>query len=184
MNETGKILIISGPSGCGKSTVLNKVFESVTKHFFSISATTRAPRPGETDGVDYYFITKEQFLDMLHNGKLLEYTEYVGNFYGTPIDPIYEHAREGYTVILDVDVKGFEQITAKLPEAVSVFFAPPSMEELEKRLRGRGTETEETVHKRMLQAETEMAYADRYDHVIVNDTVERAAEELLSIINA
>jgi len=179
-----KILIVSGPSGCGKSTVLNKLYEKLPNHFFSISATTRKPRPGEKHGVDYLYITHDEFKRMLENNELLEYTEYVGNFYGTPIKPIFEHADRGELVVLDVDVNGFEQISKKLPEAKSVFITPPSMEELEKRLRSRGTESEETIVKRLKQAEHELFYAESYDAIVVNDDVARAADEIYKIINA
>ena len=183
MKNKGKILIVSGPSGCGKSTVLSKVFEGIPRHFFSISATTRSPRPGEKDGVDYYFISREEFEKMMENGEFLEHAEFVGNCYGTPIKPIYEYADKGYTVILDIETKGFMQVKKKIPEAVSIFIAPPSLEELEKRLRGRGTEPEEKIKKRLEEALNEKQLINLYDYVIVNDDVDNAAKMILNILD-
>ena len=157
MNDNkGGIYIISGPSGAGKSTVLGKLFTKLDKYFFSISATTRAPRPGEEDGVNYYFVSREKFLSMIENDELLEYAEYVGNFYGTPLKPIYDHVNDGYAVFLDVEVKGKKQVSEKVPEAVSIFIAPPSLEELENRLRLRATDTEEAIAMRLNRAREEL----------------------------
>ena len=179
----GKIVIVSGPSGVGKSTVLHQVFDKLDRYFFSISATTRAPRPGETDGVEYYFISREEFEARIAQNRFLEYAEYAGNYYGTPIEPIYEHSAAGDVVFLDVEVQGYQQIREKIPEAVSVFIAPPSLEELESRLRGRLTETEERIEKRLSIAKRELALSDTYDHIVVNDTVENAAKRILAVIH-
>lgn len=178
----GKILIISGPSGVGKSTVLKEVFAKVDNYFFSISATTRQPRPGETDGVEYYFISREKFEEMIAKDQLLEYAEYAGNYYGTPLEPIYSHSEKGDLVVLDVEVQGYQQIKKKIPEAVSVFIAPPSLEELEARLRGRLTETEERITKRLAIAKGELELAKTYDHIVVNDNVKDAAEKIFAVI--
>lgn len=178
----GHIFIISGPSGAGKSTVLSKVFARMDRYYFSISATTRAPRPGEKDGVNYYFVTREKFSDMLEKGELLEHAEYVGNCYGTPIRPIYDHIEDGCDVFLDVEVKGNRQLRAKLPEAVSIFITTPDLKTLEQRLRDRGTETEEKIHSRLETARREMEYIGDYDRVIINDTADRAADEILKIV--
>lgn len=183
-SSKGKIVIVSGPSGAGKSTVLAQVMAAVDKPYFSISATTRAPRPGEVDGVDYHYITREAFQEMIREDALLEYAEYVGNYYGTPKRPIYDHVAEGYTVFLDVEVQGYRQLRAKVPEALSVFIAPPSLEVLAQRLRSRGTETEEKIAGRLKTAEAEIALAPTYDHVVVNDEVDRAAREILEILGA
>lgn len=179
----GAFIILSGPSGVGKSTVLNAAIRSLDKVWFSVSATTRKPRPGEEDGREYYFVSEERFLEMIREGALLEYAEYAGNHYGTPKAPVLDHVREGYVVVADVDVQGKLQITQRYEGGVSVFIAPPSMEELEHRLRSRGTETEEAIQKRLRAAEGELRYKDGYDYVVVNDTVESAAKALLDIIN-
>ena len=182
--NNGKILIVSGPSGCGKSTVLAALFEKLPKYYFSVSATTRPPRPGETDGVDYHFISVQEFEEMIENDELLEHAQFVGNYYGTPLKPIYEYSRKGYTVILDIEINGFLQVKEKLPEAESVFIIPPSLEELERRLRSRGTESEDKIKQRMDTAESQMSYAELYDHIVINDDVCRAADEIFNIINS
>ena len=183
MQNKGIILIISGPSGCGKSTVLSEIYKKIPKHFFSISATTRNPRPGEVDDVDYHFSSKEKFRSMLERDEFLESAQYVGNYYGTPIKPIYDHYENGYVVILDIDVQGFRQVKSKIPEATSIFITPPSLEELEARLRARGTESEEKIRQRLTVAAKELEMIGLYDHVIVNDDVYKASEEILKIIN-
>jgi len=180
--RNGRIVVISGPSGVGKSTVLNRVMEEIGPHFFSVSATTRAPREGEQDGVNYHFITKEAFEKLIHLDALLEYAEYVGNYYGTPLQPVLEHADAGETVFLDVEVQGCRQIREKIPDATSIFIAPPSLEALAERLRGRGTETEEKIRRRLQTAAMELELAPTYDYTVVNDEVDRAAGEILSIL--
>lgn len=183
MTETGgALIIISGPSAVGKSTVLEKVMKRLPKYWFSISATTRNPRPGESDGVEYYFVSRDRFEQMIAQGELLEYMEYAGNYYGTPRTPIEDHVRDGYIVILDVDVRGKLNIRERYDEGVSVFIAPPSLEELESRLRGRGTETEAVIQKRLAAASHELSYKDTYDFVVVNNDADKAADELLQII--
>lgn len=181
MNK-GQIFIISGPSGCGKSTLLKEVFSKRDKVYFSVSATTREPREGETDGVQYYFVTKEKFRNMIENDEFLEYAEYVENSYGTPREPVETKIDEGYDVFMDIEVQGAAQVKAKKPEAVSIFIAPPSIEELERRLRSRSTETEEKVQGRLQKARVELFEAPKYDFQIVNDDVERASAEILDII--
>lgn len=179
----GKVVILSGPSGCGKSTVIGHLMKDRNDLRFSVSATTRAPRPGEQDGREYYFVTRARFEEMVENGELLEHAEFVGNCYGTPKAPILEQTARGITVLLDIEVQGAAQIKEKMPEAVSVFLAPPSLEALEQRLRGRGTENDETIRSRLKRAATEMEYAPRYDHIVVNDDPVRAANELADILN-
>ena len=180
----GKVYIVSAPSGCGKGTVLSAVFARLKNYYFSVSATTRAPRPGEQDGVNSHYISREQFLEMVKNDEFLEYAEYVGNYYGTPRAPVTENVKMGNDVFLEIEIRGFQQIKEKLPEAVSIFIAPPSLEELERRLRGRSTETEEKLRGRLEKAEKEMKYAGLFDYVVVNDQVERAAGEIISIVEA
>ncbi len=151
--------------------------------FFSVSVTTRAMRPGEVNGVHYHFISDEEYDRLVADDALLEHAEFAGNRYGTPAAPIMEHTAKGETALLDIDLQGFRQVKEKMPEAVSIFIVPPSLEELERRLRGRGTDTEEKIQQRLKIAETELKSVSEYDHVVVNDIVERAAAEILEIIN-
>lgn len=182
-NPTGALIIISGPSGVGKSTVLERVINKLSKVWFSISATTRSPRKGENDGIEYFFVSRDRFEEMISEGELLEYMEYAGNYYGTPKTPIEEHIKNGYIVILDVDVRGKINIRKSYSGGISVFIAPPSMEELEMRLRSRGTESEEVIQKRLAAAANELAHKDGYDHIVINSSVDEAADKLLKIIN-
>ena len=177
--KRGKLYIVFGPSGCGKSTVLREVFAHRRNIFFSVSATTRGPREGEKDGKDYFFITREEFERLIAEGELLEHAKYVSNYYGTPRKPVEAMLSEGSDVVLDIEVQGAAQVKEKMPEAVSFFIMPPSLEELERRLRGRGTETDEKIRSRLDQAEREMAESGRYDYIVVNDDVSRAAGEIL-----
>lgn len=176
-----KIYVVSGPSGSGKGTVL-KALKARPDVFYSVSATTRAPRDGERDGIDYHFITKETFSEWLERDEFIEHAEYVGNYYGTPISPIRDNLAIGKDVIIEIEVQGFLQITQKLPEAETIFIMPPSVEELERRLRGRGTDSEEKIIDRLETARREMTYADKYDHIIVNDELTKAVNELLEIM--
>ncbi|MBR5381759.1 MAG: guanylate kinase [Oscillospiraceae bacterium] len=180
MNE-GVVFIVSGPSGVGKGTVLNKVFSILDNCWFSVSATTRSPRPGEADGVHYHFITEEQFREWIGNGEFLEYAQYVGNYYGTPVTPIREHVEQGCNVFLDIEVQGSEQVCRKMPEAVSIFIVPPSLEALAERLRGRQTESEEKIAERLLRAEEEIKLAPHYDYTVVNDDLDDAVAEIIRI---
>lgn len=184
MNKRGTLFVVTGPSGAGKGTVLKKVMAATDHLYFSISATTRAPRPGEIHGVHYHFITRESFAQLIREERLLEHAEYVGNFYGTPLDPVLEHLAQGDDVILEIEIQGAKQVKARYPEAALVFIAPPSFDELERRLRGRGTETEESVLRRMDTARRECAHMDAFQYIVLNDTPENGAYELLSIITA
>lgn len=184
MNKRGTLFVVTGPSGAGKGTVLKKVMAATDHLYFSISATTRAPRPGEVHGVHYHFITRESFAQLIREERLLEHAEYVGNFYGTPLDPVLEHLAQGDDVILEIEIQGAKQVKARYPEAALVFIAPPSFDELERRLRGRGTETEETILRRMDTARRECAHMDAFQYIVLNDTPENGAYELLSIITA
>ncbi|MBQ7624549.1 MAG: guanylate kinase, partial [Clostridia bacterium] len=176
------LFVITGPSGAGKGTVLAKVFEQTDELFFSVSATTRKPREGETDGKNYFFITKKDFKEMIRNGKLLEYTQYAGNYYGTPKDPIDEALAKGKDALLEIELEGAMNIKRLFPDAVLIFLSPPSLEELEKRLRARGTEDEEHIRMRLDKARIECEASDRFDFVVINDIVQDAADKINKII--
>lgn len=184
MSEKGHVFIVSGPSGTGKSTVLGEVFRRRDRLYFSVSATTRGPRPGETDGVEYYFITQEKFDEMVSREEFLEHATFARCSYGTPRAPVEAKLDEGVDVIMDIEVQGARQVKARMPEAISVFIAPPSLEELERRLRGRATDSEEKIRLRLETAKSELEEAKSYDHIVVNDDYMRAADELLKIINS
>ena len=184
MSEKGKLLVISGPSGAGKSTVVFKAIEGREDICFSTSVTTRSPRPGEVDGREYFFVNFERFREMVENDELLEHAEYVANRYGTPRVYVEQRMSEGMNVLLDIEVQGARQVRKKMPEAVLIFIAPPSIEELERRLRGRGTDTEAAIEGRLIRARQEFQEADFYDYLIVNDDVEKAASKLNAIIEA
>lgn len=184
MKEKGRLIVISGPSGAGKSTVVFNAMGDRNDCCFSTSVTTREPRPGEVDGREYFFINDAEFDSMVANDELLEHAEYVAHKYGTPRKFVLNKLDEGCNVILDIEVQGARQVRRKMPEAVTIFVVPPSLTELERRLRSRGTETEETVNARLERARQEYTEADFYDYIIINDDVEKAADELSAIINA
>lgn len=179
--KKGKLIVISGASGVGKGTVLGIMMEKRKDLSFSVSATTRPPRPGEIDGVHYYFITREKFEDMIAAGEFLEYDAHAANYYGTPRAQAEEKQSHG-PVLLDIEPKGAKQVKEKAPDAVLIFIMPPSVQELERRLRGRGDTSEEQIQMRMERATWEMEQRVWYDHVVVNDDPERCAEEILKII--
>ncbi len=181
MNK-GKLVVISGASGVGKGTVLKAMMALRQDLSFSVSATTRPPRPGEADGVHYYFITKERFEDMIAQGQFLEYDAHHDNYYGTPRAQAQQKQAQGH-VLLDIEPMGARQVKNAQPDAVLVFIMPPSMAELEKRLRGRGDTPEEQIAIRMERAKWEMEQSAWYDHVVVNDDAERCAEEILKILD-
>lgn len=177
----GKLVVISGASGVGKGTVLGIMMKKRSDLSFSVSATTRSPRPGEVDGVHYYFVTKERFEEMIDAGEFLEYDAHAANYYGTPRTQAEEKMTRG-SVLLDIEPNGARQVKASAPDALLVFIMPPSMEELERRLRGRGDTPEEQIVMRMERAVWEMEQRSWYDHVVVNDDAERCADEILKII--
>lgn len=178
----GSLYVFTGPSGAGKGTLLSRLREQDDRLFYSISATTRAPRPGETDGVQYYFLSKADFEEKIAQNAFLEHARYVDNYYGTLEAPVNEKLDEGYDVILEIEVQGAMQVHKKRPDAVMVFIAPPSFEELAARLRGRGTEDEEKVRKRLETAREELEQQDRFDYVVVNDEIDRAVDEIKDIL--
>lgn len=184
MKEKGKLIVISGPSGAGKSTVVFKAIEGRDDVCFSTSVTTRKPRPGEVDGREYFFVDLDRFREMVENDELLEHAEYVANSYGTPRAYVEDKLNSGLNVLLDIEVQGARQINEKMPEAVKIFIIPPSLDELEKRLKGRGTDTARAIEARLIRARQEYAEADFYDYIIVNDDADRAAKELSAIIMA
>jgi guanylate kinase len=177
----GKLFVLSGASGVGKSTVLFQAMEQRKDLRFSVSATTRPPRPGEVEAVNYYFVSKEQFLDMIEKDAFVEYDEHMGNFYGTPKAQLEEKLAVG-SVILDIEPNGAFHVREQRPDAVLIFIAPPSVEELERRLRGRGDTSDEQIAGRMERARWEMDQSVQYDHVVVNEQVDTCATEILNII--
>lgn len=176
--------MIAGPSGVGKGTVVRQVLERVPGLFLSISATTRRPRPTERDGVDYRFVSDEAFDTMIERDELLEWADVFGNRYGTPVEPIDRNLAEGRDALLEIDVQGARQVKEAMPEAVLILLVPPSLAELERRLRSRGTEDEERLARRLAKAGWELEQRDRFDHVVVNGDLGTAAEQVAAIIGA
>lgn len=178
----GLLIVLSGPSGVGKGTILKEVMKDESlKLAFSISMTTREKREGEVDGVNYFFVSKDEFEQAVKDGKLLEYAEFVGNYYGTPLEYVEKLRNQGINVILEIEVQGCMQVQEKEPGALTIFIVPPSMEELESRIRGRKSEPEEIIQQRLAKAEKEMEMLNRYKYVVCNDDVELAAD-IISII--
>lgn len=182
--EKGLLVVLSGPSGVGKGTVCKALRARGTRLHYSISVTTRKPREGESDGVQYFFRTREQFQQMIREGELLEWAEYVGNYYGTPVDYVRKTMEDGRDVILEIEVQGALQIKKKFPEALFIFLAPPNLRELKKRIIGRGTETADLIESRMTVARSEMELMENYDYVVENDEVEKACDLIESIVLA
>ena len=180
----GNLFIVTGPSGAGKGTVLGRLLPTMEQLQYSVSATTRAPREGEEDGVNYYFLNRNDFLNMVDRGEFLEYAEYVGNFYGTPAGPVDECLEKGVDVILEIEVQGALTVKSKRPEAKLVFIVPPTFADLQLRLHSRGSESDEVIAKRLEKAKEEYSMADHYDYIVCNGEVEQAVEELRSIIKA
>lgn len=181
--KKGILIIVSGPAGVGKGTVVKEAVEK-NNIYLSVSATTRQPRSIDKEGVTYFFKTKEEFEKMIENDELLEWAKYVDNYYGTPLKPVKEALEKGMDVILEIEVQGAFKVKEKIPEAVLAFIVPPSLEILEERLRGRNTETEEQIEKRMNTAKTELEKIADYDYVIENDTVENAVGDLISVLKS
>ena len=182
--DKGLLIVISGPSGAGKSTVISRVLKSNPDIVFSVSATTRLPRDGEREGIDYYFTAFSQFMEMIARGELLEYAEYVGNYYGTPKARVFEDIENGKSVVLDIEVQGAMQVKEKYPQAVLIFLIPSSFSEIERRLRGRASDDEEKILLRIETAKKEYSLAQSYDYIVLNDGEDLAEHEILSIICA
>lgn len=178
----GLLFVVSAPAGCGKDTILEQVLANEENVGYSVSATTRAPRPGEVDGTHYFFLTREKFEEMIKNGEVLEYTEYCGNYYGTPKKGVEAMLAEGKDVVLKIEVEGAMNIKRLFPDSTLVFILPPSMKELERRLRKRGTEDEPTIMRRIAQARNEIDTAVNYDYFVVNDDLEDAVNDLIAVI--
>ncbi len=183
MKNKGLLLVVSAPSGCGKGTILGEILKD-DSFYYSISATTRAPREGEQDGVNYHFITKEEFEQRIAQGGMLEYAQYCGNYYGTPKKEVEQMRDAGRDVILEIEVEGAMKVRALCPDAVFLFIAPPSVEELRRRLNKRGTEAAEVIEERVSQAARELSYANRYDYIIVNGELEKAIQDFRTVVRA
>lgn len=185
MSDRGLLIVFSGPSGVGKGTVRQEIFSTPDRKFeYSVSMTTRAQRPGEVDGKDYFFRSREEFEELIRNGQMLEYAEYVGNYYGTPLTYVNETLDKGIDVFLEIEVQGALQVKKKVPDAVFIFLTPPDLNELQERLVGRGTDSEEVIAKRIERAREEIALMSEYDYAIVNDEVPLAAERVKRVIEA
>ncbi len=184
MNNKGLLLVVSGPSGVGKGTVCAEFIKSHPKCALSVSATTRSPREGEKDGVNYYFLTEEDFKQKISSGGFLEHAVFCGNYYGTPKAQVMEMIENGTDVILEIEVQGAMQVRSHYPEGVFVFVIPPSMKELDERLRGRNTESDEVISQRLTRAKEEFGYIEKYNYTLLNDTVENAVQRLEAIITA
>ncbi|HOW37463.1 MAG TPA: guanylate kinase [Bacillota bacterium] len=185
MNERGLLVVMSGPSGVGKGTIRKALFRIPDNNFtYSVSMTTRKPRPGEVDGVDYFFVSRSEFEANIRAGRLLEYAEFVGEYYGTPLSFIEQKLSEGKEVIIEIEVQGALQVREKMPDAVFVFIVPPSKKALEERLISRGTEDAKIIQQRLEKAEREYNLAYKYDYIVVNDDVGNAADRIYAIIRA
>ena len=185
MKERGLLIVLSGPSGVGKGTVRQAIFsQQDTKFEYSISVTTRNPREGEVDGVDYFFKSRDEFERMIENNKLLEWAEYVGNYYGTPVDYVEQTLQEGKDVFLEIEVQGALQVRNAFPEGLFIFLAPPSLSELKNRIVTRGTETDDLIENRMNAAKAEIEMMDAYDYVVENDDIQTACDKINAIVLA
>ena len=184
MKPQGVLLVLSGPSGAGKGTICEQLLNKRKNLAYSVSATTRVPRKGEVDGRDYFFVTIEKFKEMIANNELLEHAEIYGNYYGTPRSYVMSILDEGRDVVLEIDPQGALQVKESFPDAVFVFVVPPSLDELSKRIYKRGTDSEEVIKRRLSAATSELAYASKYDYIVVNDEVEKATNKVSNILDA
>ncbi|NLM72628.1 MAG: guanylate kinase [Clostridiaceae bacterium] len=182
--KPGLLIVLSGPAGVGKGSIVRRMMELSDRVVLSVSATSRPPRPGEKEGVNYFFRSREQFEEMINNDELIEWVEYCGNFYGTPRKFVVDEIKKGNIVILEIEVKGALNVKRLFPDSVLCFILPPDFEELEKRLRGRATEDEDTIIKRLNRAKEEFQVIDKYDYIILNDTIDSAAKRFMSIVES
>ena len=178
----GTLYIISAPSGTGKGTIVAELLKADPNIHFSVSATTRSPREGEQNGVNYYFIDRNEFSELIENGGMLEYAEFCGNLYGTPKKPVYDKLNEGHDVILEIETVGAYKVMEACPDAVSIFILPPSLKALRHRLEKRGTETPEVIERRVAEAEGEIKKAFRYDYAVINDDLDKAVEDVRALM--
>ena len=184
MSDQGILAVVSGFSGAGKGTLMKALLEKHHNYALSISATTREPREGETDGREYFFVTKEAFEEMIQKGQLIEHAQYVNNYYGTPRQYVFQQMADGRDVILEIEIQGALKIKERFPEALLIFVMPPSADELKRRLMGRGTETMEVIDKRMRRAGQEAAGITSYDYILINDALDQCVEEMHQLIQA
>lgn len=183
--NNGLLVVVSAPSGCGKDTIVNEIVKEMGDDAsISVSMTTRDMRVGEAEGVNYYYVSKEQFEENIRNGEMLEYTTYGSNYYGTPVGPVKDKLKNGKVVFLIIEVEGGENVKKIFPDCVKIFVIPPSMEVLEKRLRGRGTDKDEVIRERLEIARTELQRATEYDYIVENDVLQEAVEDVKTIIRA
>lgn len=182
-DKQGLLLVISGPSGVGKGTVCKELIKLSNEYKISVSKTTRNPRPGETEGISYYFDTKENFEKLIDQGELLEYANFCGNYYGTPKKPVDENLKNGVNVILEIEVQGAMKVKEKRPDCLLIFVMPPSKKELKKRLKGRGTEPEDVIKQRLNRALEELSLCREYDYFVINHNPLEAAKEIIEIVN-
>lgn len=180
----GQLIVLSGPSGVGKGTVCTAIRSCNSEIVYSVSATTRLPRDGEQEGINYFYKSQSQFRDMMNNDELLEWAEYVGNYYGTPRSFVNETINKGKDIILEIEVQGALQVKERFPQGVFIFLLPPSLEELKSRITNRGTESEETIKDRMNVAVEELKLLEQYDYAVVNDTISSACSKIQAIITA
>ncbi|MEN9223568.1 MAG: guanylate kinase [Thermostichus sp. BF3_bins_97] len=178
----GRLLVLTGPSGVGKGTVVKQLRQRHPDLHFSVSVTTRPPRPSEQEGINYYFRSREEFLDLIEADKLLEWAQYAGNFYGTPREMVLDKLSQGQDVLLEIELAGARQVSQHCPEAIRIFLSPPSLQELERRIRERGQDSEASIERRLQQAQKELDAQDEFDYVIVNDNLEQALQQLETLL--
>ncbi len=178
----GRLVVLTGPSGVGKGTLVSQLRQRHPELYFSVSVTTRPPRPGEQEGVNYYFRTREEFLNLIEADELLEWAQYAGNFYGTPREIVFQKLSQGQDVLLEIELAGARQVRQQCPDAIRIFLSPPSLEELERRIRERGQDSEASIQRRLQQARKELDAKDEFDYVIVNDNLEQALQELEALL--
>ena len=184
MKNLKKLIILTGPSGVGKGTVVKEILAKDKNIWLSISATTREPREGEKEGENYYFLNQEKFKKMIEQNLFLEWAQFAGNYYGTPLSSVDEKIKKGFTVLLEIEVEGAKQIKEKIPNSLSIFLLPPDKAELERRIRNRGTEKEEAIKKRLLRANYEISKSNQFDFVLINNNVDETAKRIIKLIKA